>query len=87
MSLRTLRLPRCPSTAFQRCVSRYCRATSAKRFTGRRYDEVSSEAKAVSFDVVPGPDGMARFDVRGKLYAPEEISALILRKLAEDAGK
>jgi molecular chaperone DnaK len=61
--------------------------TSAKRFIGRRYDEVSSEAKAVSFDVVAGPDGMARFDVRGKLYAPEEISALVLRKLADDAGK
>jgi molecular chaperone DnaK len=61
--------------------------TSAKRFIGRRYDEVSSEAKAVSFDVAAGPDGMARFDVRGKLYAPEEISAQVLRKLAEDAGK
>ena len=61
--------------------------TSAKRFIGRRYDEVSSEAAAVSFDVVAGPDGMARFDVRGKLYAPEEISAQVLRKLAEDAGK
>jgi molecular chaperone DnaK len=60
---------------------------SAKRFIGRRYDEVSSEAKAVSFDVVPGPDGTARFKVHGKLYSPEEISALILRKLAEDAAK
>jgi molecular chaperone DnaK len=61
--------------------------SSAKRFIGRRYDEVESEAKAVSFDVVPGPDGLARFKVRDKLYAPEEISALVLRKLAEDAGK
>ena len=61
--------------------------TSAKRFIGRRHDEVSSEATAVSFDVVAGPDGMVRFEVRGKLYAPEEISALVLRKLAEDAGK
>jgi molecular chaperone DnaK len=61
--------------------------TSAKRFIGRRYDEVSSEAKAVSFDVAAGQDGMVRFDVRGKLYAPEEISAQVLRKLAEDAGK
>ncbi|HXL17256.1 MAG TPA: molecular chaperone DnaK, partial [Streptosporangiaceae bacterium] len=60
---------------------------SAKRFIGRRYDEVSSELNAVSFDVVPGPDGAARFKVSGKLYAPEEISALILRKLADDAGK
>src|ERR1700754_5181684 len=35
---------------------------SAKRFIGRRYDEVSDEAKAVAFDVVPGPNGVARFD-------------------------
>jgi molecular chaperone DnaK len=61
--------------------------SSAKRFIGRRYEEVESEARGVSFDVVPGPDGMARFNVRGKLYSPEEISALILRKLAEDASK
>ncbi|HTX84634.1 MAG TPA: molecular chaperone DnaK [Streptosporangiaceae bacterium] len=60
---------------------------SAKRFIGRRFEEVESEAKAVSFDVVAGPDGSARFNVGGKLYAPEEISALILRKLADDAAK
>jgi molecular chaperone DnaK len=59
---------------------------SAKRFIGRRYDEVASEREAVSFDVVPGPDGAARFDVRGKQYAPEEISALVLRKLVADAS-
>ena len=60
---------------------------SAKRFIGRRYDEVQSEINTVSYDVVPGPEGAVRFDVRGKLYAPEEISAQILRKLADDAGK
>src|SRR6266508_926970 len=60
---------------------------SAKRFIGRRYDEVSDEIKAVGFDVVEGSEGMVRFDVRGKQYAPEEISALVLRKLAEDAAK
>jgi molecular chaperone DnaK len=60
---------------------------SAKRFIGRRFDEVSDESKAVGFDVVPGPDGVVRFDVKGKPYAPEEISALILRKLADDAAK
>ncbi|WP_127783581.1 molecular chaperone DnaK [Rhodococcus sp. X156] len=60
---------------------------SAKRFIGRRYDEISDEAKAVGFDVVPGDNGEARFEIRGKKYAPEEISALVLRKLAEDAGK
>jgi molecular chaperone DnaK len=60
---------------------------SAKRFIGRRFDEVGSEAKAVSFDVVAGPDDAVRFQIQGRLYAPEEISALVLRKLAEDASK
>src|SRR6201998_2540705 len=60
---------------------------SAKRFIGRRYDEVSSELNAVSFDVVPGPDGAVRFKIQDRLYAPEEISALVLRKLVEDASK
>src|SRR6202167_1619240 len=60
---------------------------SAKRFIGRRYDEVTSEVNAVSFDVVPGPDGAVRFKIQDRLYAPEEISALVLRKLAEDASK
>jgi molecular chaperone DnaK len=60
---------------------------SAKRFLGRRFDEVSQEAEAVTFDMVPGPNGVARFEVRGERYAPEEISALVLRKLAEDASR
>ncbi|MEU7057342.1 molecular chaperone DnaK [Streptomyces sp. NPDC046197] len=60
---------------------------SAKRFIGRHFDEVSDEAKAVAYDVVPGDNGEARFKVRDKLYAPEEISALVLRKLADDASK
>jgi molecular chaperone DnaK len=60
---------------------------SAKRFIGRRYDEVTSELNAVSFDVVSGPDGAVRFKIQGRLYAPEEISALVLRKLVEDASK
>src|ERR1700724_1545541 len=60
---------------------------SAKRFIGRRYSEVTSELNAVTFDVVDGPDESVRFDVRGTLYAPEEISALVLRKLVEDASK
>ena len=61
--------------------------SSAKRFIGRKFDEVESEIHAVSYDVVPGPDGTARFSVNGRLYAPEEISALVMRKLAEDAAK
>jgi molecular chaperone DnaK len=61
--------------------------TSAKRFIGRKFDEVADEIKAVSYDVVPGPDGAVRFTIRDKLYAPEEISALVLRKLVQDAAK
>ncbi len=60
---------------------------SAKRFIGRRYSEVQSELNAVSYDVVAGPDDAARFKISGREYAPEEISALVLRKLAEDAAK
>ncbi|WP_432009952.1 molecular chaperone DnaK [Streptomyces cucumeris] len=60
---------------------------SAKRFIGRMYDEIPDEARAVAYDVVEGEGGVARFKVGDKLYAPEEISALVLRKLADDAGK
>jgi molecular chaperone DnaK len=61
--------------------------SSAKRFIGRKFDEVQSELSTVSYDLEPGPDGAVRFKIRDKLHAPEEISALVLRKLAEDAGK
>jgi molecular chaperone DnaK len=60
---------------------------SAKRFIGRKWGEVDEEAKIVSYKVVKGPNDAVRFEVRRKQYAPEEISALVLRKLAEDAGK
>jgi molecular chaperone DnaK len=60
---------------------------SAKRFMGRRFEEVHDEIRAVSFDVAPGPDGAVRFKVKDKQYAPEEISAFVLRKLVADAAK
>ena len=60
---------------------------SAKRFIGRRYPEVQSEIKNLPFNIVAGPSDAVRFDVAGKLYAPEEISAQVLRKLAEDAAR
>jgi molecular chaperone DnaK len=60
---------------------------SAKRFIGRKWGEVDEEAKIVSFKVVRGANDAVRFEVRGKQYAPEEISAEILRKLAGDAAK
>ena len=60
---------------------------SAKRFIGRRWEEVEEEMKIVSYKVVKGPNDTVRFEIRGKQYAPEEISALVLRKLTEDAAK
>jgi molecular chaperone DnaK len=60
---------------------------SIKRFMGRRYDEVESERKIVSFQVVPGEAGDARVKapVTGREYSPQEISAMILGKLKTDA--
>jgi len=60
---------------------------SAKRFVGRRFEEITEESKAVTFDVVEGPNGTVRFDIHGKQYAPEEISAQVLRKLVDDASR
>ena len=60
---------------------------SAKRFIGRKYSEVSSESQNVSFKTVTGKDGAVRFEILGKHYAPEEISAHVLRKLVDDASK
>ncbi len=60
---------------------------SVKRFIGRKWDEVSEEAKIVSYKVGRGGDDAVRIEVRGKQYSPEEISALIVRKLADDAAK
>ena len=60
---------------------------SIKRFMGRRYDETQVERKMVPYQVVPGPAGDARvrIPVTGKEYTPQEISAMILRKLKQDA--
>jgi len=60
---------------------------SSKRFIGRRYSEVSNERELVPYKVTSGPDDAVRFELRGKDYAPEEISAMVLRKLADDASK
>src|SRR5215475_2082312 len=60
---------------------------SVKRFIGRRFSEVQSEIKNVPFKVVAGPNDAVRFDIMGKHQSPEEISAMILRKLADDASK
>ena len=60
---------------------------SVKRFIGRRYDEVSAEMKLVPYKVATGPNNTVKFQVDDKGYAPEEISAQVLRKLVDDAAK
>src|SRR3954451_16636184 len=59
---------------------------SAQRFIGRRFSEVQSELKNVPFRVVAGPNDAVRFLIMGKEYSPEEISALVLRRLVDDAA-
>jgi molecular chaperone DnaK len=60
---------------------------SIKRFIGRHYDEVESERKMVSYEVIPGPssDVRVKIPVTGREYSPQEISAMILGKLKADA--
>ena len=57
---------------------------SVKRFMGRRHSEITDEAKLVPYKVVE-QDGLARVDIRGKVYSPPEISAMILQKLKQAA--
>ncbi len=57
-----------------------------KRFIGRRWDEVKEEAARVPYNVEEGPDGGVRIRVGDKQYTPEEISAMVLRKLVDDAS-
>jgi molecular chaperone DnaK len=61
---------------------------SVKRFIGRRHDEISHEATEVAYKVI-NASGNVKIDssTAGKQFAPEEISAQVLRKLVDDAGK
>jgi molecular chaperone DnaK len=58
---------------------------SIKRFMGRKEAEVKEEETIVPYEVVAGPNGDVRIDVRDKQYSPPEISAMILQKLKTDA--
>jgi molecular chaperone DnaK len=58
---------------------------SAKRFIGRRFDEVTEETKRVPYKVAHGPNDQAYFDIQGRQYAPPEISAKVLQKLKRAA--
>jgi len=59
--------------------------SSIKRFMGRMFDEVAEESSQASYKVVKGDDGTARVKVDDRLYAPQEISAMILQKMKQTA--
>ena len=60
---------------------------SIKRFVGRRFDEVETERKMVSFETVEDPAGgaLVKIPATGREYTPQEISAMVLAKLKKDA--
>jgi len=58
---------------------------SAKRFIGRKFNEVQSELKMVPYKVIAGPNGDAVFEIQGKIVTPEEVSAMVLTKMKETA--
>src|SRR5215217_3077245 len=59
--------------------------TSVKRFMGRRFDEVTEELSHWSYKVVKGDNNTVRIDIDGRLYTPQEISAMILQKMKKTA--
>ncbi|MFH1670003.1 MAG: molecular chaperone DnaK [Patescibacteria group bacterium] len=58
---------------------------SAKRFIGRRLDEVKKDSKNMPFKVTSGKEGRVMIEVNGKEMLPQEISAKVLQKMKKDA--
>jgi len=62
---------------------------SVKRFIGRKFEEITHEATEVSYKILHDSNGNVKLNcpAAGKQFAPEEISAQVLRKLVDDASK
>ena len=58
---------------------------SVKRFMGNKFSESSKEAKTVAYNVVKGDNDTPRIDIDGRLYTPQELSAIILQKMKKTA--
>jgi molecular chaperone DnaK len=58
---------------------------SIKRFIGRRWDDTATERRRVPYTCVSGRDNTVDVQIRGKNYTPQEISAMVLQKLKQDA--
>jgi molecular chaperone DnaK len=59
--------------------------SSVKRFMGRRFDEVTEEISHWSYKVTKGDNNTVRIDIDGRLYTPQEISAMVLQKMKKTA--
>jgi molecular chaperone DnaK len=58
---------------------------SIKRFMGRRFDEVTNEISHFNYKLTKGDNNTPRVDIDGRLYTPQEISAMILQKMKKTA--
>ena len=58
---------------------------SIKRFMGETYDQVQKEINRVPYKVVRGDNNTPRVDIEGRLYTPQEISAMVLQKMNKTA--
>jgi molecular chaperone DnaK len=58
---------------------------SVKRFMGRRFDEVTEEISHWSYKVAKGDNNTVRIDIDGRLYTPQELSAMVLQKMKKTA--
>jgi len=58
---------------------------SIKRYMGRRFDEVTGEMTHNSYKIVKGDNNTPRVDIEGRMYTPQEISAMILQKMKKTA--
>ena len=58
---------------------------SIKRFMGRRYDEVTNEMSHFTYKLVKGDNNTPRVDIDGRMYTPQEISAMVLQKMKKTA--
>ncbi len=69
----------------QAITNRHNTISSVKRFMGRRFDEVTEEISHWSYKVVKGDNNTVRIDIDGRLYTPQEISAMVLQKMKKTA--
>ncbi len=59
--------------------------SSVKRFMGRQFDEVTEESTHWSYKVVKGDNNTVRIDIDGRMYTPQELSAMVLQKMKKTA--